>query len=178
MNKEEIKAIIDKYDLVRRGDKVGTYKRGVDQEQFLREVAQNKAEILQYILDEEKAAAEAKAKRKETFEAIPGVKEIRDARIKRSRWRSAFNRMMESGDGRMEPVSAPSESEIEALEEQYPMAVFALEAEYRAANTQNYELSKIWKKSYEGLLDGKKPESVKAEHDDMMSKFVASKIWD
>ena len=75
-------------------------------------------------------------------------------------------------------VEAPTASEIAAMEEQNPMAVFVLEAEYRAHYTENYQLAAIWTATYNALCDGKDPESVKAEHDTRMAQFVADHRWD
>ncbi len=180
MTNEEIKALIDKYHLVRRGEnKVGTYHtKGIDRDIFIQEVGAHKAEILAYFEAEEKAAVELREKRRKTFESIPGVAELRQARSQRAEWQREFNRMMETGDGVMRHVDAPTLEELTALESRYPMAVFALEAEYRARATENYQLSAIWNKTYDALCDGAAPDEVKSVHDAEMDRFVTEHIWD
>lgn len=59
MTTEEIKAIIAKYELFRSGDKLGTYKK-IDRAEFVREVGGNKADIMDYMVAQEKAELEAK----------------------------------------------------------------------------------------------------------------------
>lgn len=179
MENTEIKALIDKYKLVRRGDKIGTYQtKGIDKDAFLREVGEHKAEINAYFDAQELAEKELREKRAETFDRIHGVKEVRTARAQCAKWRREFNRMMETGSSKMPYVEAPTPDELAALEAQYPIAVFALEAQYRARTTENYELSAIWTETYNALCDGADPESVKAEHDAKMSAFTKRHLWD
>lgn len=179
MTNEEVKALIDKYHLVRRGDKVGTYHtKGIDRDIFSQEVGAHKAEILAYFEAEEKAAAELREKRRTTFDAIPGVVKLRQARSQRAEWQREFNLMMETGSSKMRPVEAPTLDELEKLESRYPMAVFALEAEYRACATENYQLSAIWNKTYDALCDGVAPDEVKSVHDAEMARYITEHIWD
>lgn len=179
MTDTEIKAIIDKYSLVRKGDKIGTYKtKGIDKAAFIREVGAHKAEIIDYFEAQEKAAAELRENRRETFDAIPGVAKLRKARRQREEWEIEFNRMMETGSSKMRYVEAPTLDELEKMESSYPMAVFALEAEYRAHASEDCELSAIWTATYEALCDGDDPIAVKADHDARNAKYVEKHIWD
>lgn len=177
-NNNEIKALIEKYSLVQNGEKIGTYKtKGIDKAAFMREVAPRKAEIIAYFEAEKKAAAELRAKRKETFESIPGVAELRKARYQAAEWKREFNRMMETGSSKMRAVKAPTPDEVADLESRYPMAVFALEAEYRAHATVNDQLYTIWNTTYSSLCDGKDPEMVKADHDTRIARHLATNRW-
>lgn len=179
MENNEIKALIEKYHLVRQGDKVGTYQtKGIDKAAFTRDVGTHKAEIIAYFDAEEKAAADLRIKRKNTFEAIPGVLELRKARSQRAEWKREFNHMMETGSSKMRNVESPTPEEITSMESNYPMAVFALEAEYRAHTTQNYQLSTIWNATYDALCDGNNPETVKADHDNRMKQYTTNHLWD
>lgn len=179
METNKIKEIIDKYQLVRKGDKVGTYKtKGINKAEFAREVGENKSDILAYFDAQEKEEADRLAARYATFEAIPGVAELRKARTQRAEWQRAFNRMMETGSGKMEYVEAPSPDELAELEHRNPIAVFALEAQWRANNTSNIELYGIWSDTYDALCDGLDPLGVKADHDKRMSKYTEAHLWD
>lgn len=179
MENEKIKAIIDKWHLERRGEMIGTSQtKGIDKEAFMREVAPHKDEIKAYFMAQEKAASDLLAKKIATFEAIPGVAELRKARTQRAAWKREFNRMMETGSSKMPYVEAPTADDLAALEARYPMAVFALEAKYRAANTANLELSSIWTETYDALCDGKDTEMVKADHDARMSAYTNKHLWD
>lgn len=179
MENSEIKALIDKYSLVRVNGKLGTYKtKGIDKAAFMREVGAHKDEINAYLDAQEKAESDLRAKRIETFASIPGVAELRKARAQRAQWQREFNRMMETGSSKMPYVEAPTPDELATLEARYPMAVFALEAEYRNANTTNLELYSIWADTYNALCDGQDPEAVKAAHDKRMSEYTDAHIWD
>lgn len=179
MENSEIKALIEKYNLVRINGKIGTYQtRGIDRAAFQREVGPHKAEIYAYFDAQEKAAAELKAKRKATFEAIPGVKEIREARLQYGEARRKFNQVVESGSSIFPRWNAPTGEEMSEMERRWPMAVFALGIEERACNTSNYELLAIYENLYEALCDGQDPDAVKAEHDKQMHDFAARHIGD
>lgn len=178
MESDKIKAIIDKWHLELRGEMIGTSRtKGIDKAAFMREVAPHKDEIKAYFKAQEKAASDLLANKIATFEAIPGVAELTKARSQRANWKREFNRMMETGSSKMAYVEAPTADDLAALEARYPMAVFALEAKYRAANTANLDLSSIWTETYDALCDGKAPEMVKADHDARMSKHSASNLW-
>lgn len=174
MNASEIKALIDKYQIVKVNGKIGTYAK-VDKAAFMRDVPPFKTEILQYFEDQERAEAERRERRKNTFESIPGVKEIRDVRRRSYEWHKELNRMCDSGDSRFNSrVVLPSEEEVAHLKEQYPMAIFALEAENRVCSTTNYRLAKIWRDTYDAICDGADIATVKAEHDAKMDEYTKS----
>lgn len=179
METDKIKAIIDKWHLELRGEMIGTSRtKGIDKAAFMREVAPHKDEIKAYFKAQEKAASDLLAKKIATFEAIPGVAELRKARTQRAAWKREFNRMMETGSSKMAYIEAPTSDELAALETRYPMAVFALEAEYRNANTANLDLSSIWAETYDALCDGKAPEMVKADHKARMDAYTDKHLWD
>lgn len=186
----EIKALVEKYNLVLCGDKVRTYQtKGIDPEKFRAEVGPRKEEIIQYLkaMEQEKhkslkAMEQEKHKSLErhlrTLDAIPGVQELRRAREQRAAWQRAFDEMMETGSSKMEYVEAPSAEEIKTMERIYPMAVFALEAEYRSSDTQNYQLFTIWQETYTALCNGQNPQTVKSAHDQKMSAYASQHMWD
>ncbi len=179
MDTTAIKVLIDKYQLVQVGDKLRTYSRGVDARTFAAEVSPHKTEIIQY-LEAERQAAKVKANaERTTFDAIPGVVEIREARYKVAKWNAALSRMMETGSGRMDAsIDQVTPQQLAALEAQYPLAVFALDAERWAHNSDNLQMLTIWKDTYEALCAGKDPAEVKADHDARMSKFTGNVLFD
>lgn len=181
MDTTGIKALIEKYGLFQMGDKVGARKlntKGISREQFVKECGPHKAEIIAYFESEKKAKEELWAKQKATFNAIPGVPEVRQARKQREEWLRELNRMIEEGNGRMPQFKAPTQEELAQLEARYPIACFALQAEDRAYTTVNAELSAIWKDTYNALCDGQDPETVKAAHNKRMAEYAAAHIWD
>lgn len=178
MENDKIKAIIDKWHLERRGEMVGTSRtHGIDKAAFMREVGAYKIEILDYFKAQEKAAADMRTKREAAFNAIPGVVALRKGRRQFADWQDAIERMVASGDGYMPHIDHPTAAKLKAMEAQYPMAVFALEAEQRAIYTENYKLASIWKATYDALCEGQNPKAVKALHDSKMEDFTNSIAW-
>lgn len=179
MGNNEIKALIEKYKLTIKDGKLGTYAR-VNKADFMREVPPLKEEIKAYILAEqhakERAAHEKYEREYATFYAIPGVKEISEARRQAAKWWAAFNEMMETGSSEMPPLKSVTPDEMRALEEKYPMAVFALEAKRRAATTENLRLGSIWATTYQAILDGQDVATVKADHEARMQEYKSSVI--
>lgn len=178
MKTNEIKALIDKYHLIERDGKIGSYVRVADKEAMRAEVLPHKAEIVAYLQQEKKVEQEKYERRQNTFAAIPGVAEIEEARSQRANWNLALSRMMETGSSKMPYIACPTPEEIEALENRYPMAVFALEAQKRAAHTENDVLSKIWNDTYDAIRDGQDIKSVKEQHDQKMAEFAQKHVND
>ena len=179
MNREEIQALIEKYKLFVKDGNVGTWRTGdVDRETFVAEVGPHKAEIIEFFDEQKRAILERRERQHANLYAIPGVPELREARRKDSARHDALTRMVDSGSGIMPDVDAPSAEELAALEEKYPLAVFALEAEYRANTVRNYELSAIWRNAYNALLDGQDAAEVKKLTETALMGFTASHIWD
>lgn len=173
ISKAEIKSLIDKYGLTRVGDKIMARNiNGYSKEQFRDEVAPHKAEILKYLEEEHKAWREELERKEQIFNSIPGVAEISEARLQFEEWKRRFDYMVEHGTGRMENVKHLTPAQMDALEAKYPMAVFALEARWRAYNTSNYELHAIWEETYEAICNGEDLETVKAKHDEKEQEFV------
>lgn len=179
MTNAEIGAMIRKYDLVRKGDKVGTYKRGIDPDALRAEVAPHKAEILAYMEAQEAEAAARVARRHETFDAIPGVREIRAAREDNAKWRKEFNHMMDTGSSVMRPgVVLHSEEEMSDLEAKYPHAVIALEIQRRANISEDIGLHEIYSKAYNAICDGADIDETKAAMDAELKANSERHMWD
>lgn len=176
MENNEIKSLIEKYKLIIKDGKLGTYAR-VNKADFMRDVPPHKMEIISYIEAEKKREQEKRDREKTNFDAIPGVQEITEARSQRAAWQFAFNRMMETGSSTMPAIKCKSPDEMAALEAKYPMAVFALEAKYRASATENDRLYTIWNATYQAIKDGKAIADVKADHDRRMSEYTQSVIF-
>ena len=178
MNEQEIKNLIAKYNLVRRGDKVGTYNtRGIDVEEFRREVGAHKDEIIAYFDAQEEAARQEAARKRLTFESIPGVQEVRKARNEWSMYLSEFNRVMDSGDSIFPAAPAVDQKALEALEQANPDAVFALMVE-KKSRSENYEISVIAKRAYDALCNGGNVADVKARYDEEIHQFTMRHTWD
>ncbi len=177
MNNDEIKALIEKYRLIIQDGKLGTYAK-VNKADFMRDIPPHKAEIIEYIETEKKAAQEKREREEAIFNAIPGVMELREARRQQAAWKAAFNEMMDTGSSNMPYIEHKSPSEMEALETKYPMAVFALEAKSCADNAQNIRLSAIWNDTYQAIKDGQDIAAVKADHEARMNEYRQSVMFD
>ncbi len=178
MVKTEIEALIKKYQLVIHNGKLGTFAtKSINKADFMRDVPPHKDEIIAYFEAEKKAKQEKRDREQANFDAIPGVREISEARSQQASWQAAFNRMMETGSSKMPAIKALSPAEMDALETKYPMAVFALEAKYRATETENDQLYTIWNVTYQAIKDGKDIAHVKADHDRRMSEYTGRAIY-
>ncbi len=98
MTTNEIKAMIEKYGIT-------IYKPGVlrlrtePSTEDSATIKTFKPEIIAYIEAERKAAEEELKRKQRTFDAIPGVVELREANRAWDRWDQQFSRSMESEDG-------------------------------------------------------------------------------
>ena len=180
MTRDELKAAVDKYGLKLMHDDqiVATKTQGVNPAEFRAEIGPHKQEFIEFLVFEERARREEFERREATFEAIPGVAELRVAYEQRGEWHRAFDRMMETGSSIMPAIAAPTPEELKALEEQYPDAVWALEVERREQTTTNYELGAIWKETYDALCDGQDIATVRAQHEEKMKVYTDRHIWD
>lgn len=181
MTSEKMQNLIDTYALfVTIKGQLATKKK-VDTKRLRAEVGPHKEEIIAYIRAQKKAeydAAMSKAnQRTATFEAIPGVAEIREARRRLSEQDAALTRMVESGSSTMQGIDAPTLDEMAALEARYPDAVYALKVQKEAQTTRNDELYDIWNDAYDALRDGQDPQTVKAETDERLASFTAAHAW-
>lgn len=177
MTSEEIKALIDRYDICdnRDGRMCIRNARGITAAEK-RALAAAKPEILAYFAAEREAQEAAQRQKLQRFEAIAGIKELRAVREALHEWRRKFERAMERGDGIL-PSCAYTSADEKALCEKYPGAVFALSVDARRHGA-NYELSAIAQKAYDALCDGQDWQAVKAVYEADDAEFVQRHIWD
>ena len=179
MTNTEIETLIRKYELVRDGDKLGAYKRGINATAFQAEVGPHKDEIMAYMAAKEAERADRTARRRDTFESIPGVQELRAAREDNARWREEFNHMMDTGSSVMRPGFVHhSEAEMSELEAKYPHAVIALEIKRRVNITENMAMYEIYSKAYDAICDGADIDMTKAVMDAELKANAERHMWD
>lgn len=173
----ELDKMIDEYHLsVYPGGKVGTKWCPNSKLPTLKKLLlAHKSELLTYIPARERWEKEEEARKVRNFESIPGLRELRTAREKFAEHRRKFQAAWERGDGRLPgPDNGP---ELEALEREYPDAVFALTV-YAERTKTNVELAGIAKRAYERLRDGEPIAAVRADYDAEKSAFAERHLWD
>jgi len=169
MEKEEIKKMINRYEIKYQDDgSLVAYKRNLTEEE-INLLKSTKAEVVKYFEDEKKATAE----RHERFESIPGLCEIRKAREELAAWHDEFNYCMDMGCG---IIPAKPKTDIEALESQFPDAVFALKIE-REMQSMSYDVRSVASKAYNAITEGESIKSVKAQYDADSSARSREIIW-
>lgn len=172
-NKKTIEALIEKYGL--KDPRNGKIMITKNQKEAAVVIPPIKADILAY-WEEERETKKAEAERRQNaFNAIPGVRAIRDARAEWSKYKSEFDRVMHTGGSVFPPLPAV---DLDTLEEANPLAVWALAVEHQARYGANVELTEIAKKAYTALTDGEGPEAVRASYDQAKSKFAQKHLWD
>lgn len=171
MTKKEIAAMIDKYRITdNRDGRIKINNTKIVTDEIYDQIIAAKPEIMAYWAEER---AE-KERRRQTFESIAGVKELRAARDEWREYHRAFNRAFESECGRF--PTAPTVDE-KAIAGKYPGAVFALMVEDRQYGA-NYELASMAKKAYDALCAGEPWEKVKTAYDAENKEFVNRHMWD
>lgn len=173
MERKEIESMIKKYGL--KDPRNGKIMITKNQKEAAVVIPPVKTDILAYWAEEREAKKAEAERRQNTFDAIPGVRAVRDARAAWSKYKSEFDRVMHSG-GSVFP--ALPEVDLEALEEANPLAVWALSVERQARYGANVELTEIAKKAYTALMDGEDPETVRASYDQAKSEFAQKHLWD
>ena len=175
MNKNEIKAMIEQYNITDFRDgriRVGNAKNITAK--IKEKILAAKPEILAHFAQEREEARKAYEKKMATFDSIPGVPELREIRQEWQQYNREFNAAFERGDGRFPAVPQVKESDVAS---KYPSAVFALQVEYELGRS-NLELYGIAENAYDALCEGKPWREVKAQYEKAKEKFVQRHIWD
>lgn len=172
MTKQEIAEMIAKYAITETLDgRIRVSNTRIVTDEIYKQLISVKPEILAYFADE-RAEREH---RRQTFEEIPGVKELRTARAEWKEWRIDYDEAWERGEGR---YPAAPQSDVAAIAAKYPAAVFALKVEGERLYSANYELTAIASKAYDALCSGEPYEQVRAAYDADTDAFVERHIWD
>ena len=172
MTKQEIAEMIAKYGIKdNRDGRIRVSNTKIVTDEIYKRIISVKPEILAYFADE-RAERE---RRRQTFEEIPGVKELRAARAEWEEWHADYDAAWERGEGR---YPAAPQSDVAAIAAKYPAADFALMVEGKRLYSANYELGAIASKAYDALCSGEPYEQVKAAYDADKEAFVKRHIWD
>ena len=173
-----IEEMIRKYDIViveKDGEKKLAIRNvtGVKRDGMFDEIKANKESIIASIEEEQKKKIEAFRVRQGKINAIPGLKEIKEAKEKVEKFHIDFNRAMDRGDGIL-PVY-PS-VDVEALMEEYPQAAAYIKAE-KESLCSNYELAEIGGKALERVINGDWEKAIE-DMEKEISEFVERHCWD
>lgn len=174
--KPELDAIIEEYSLKVYGDKVGTKFCPKSKVETLRGlIAKYKAELMEYIPAKDAYEKAEEERKTANFNAVAGVQELREARRTFHADREKFTRQWERGD--VITASTKSGETVKALEEKYPLAVFALKVDGERYG-RNYEIAGIAQRAYDRIREGEDVEKVKADYDADKSAFADRHLWD
>ena len=175
MTNTEIKAMIEHYDIVRVGDNIGIRKNIPEAKKNVDDIRAAKPHIVAYFKAEESRRADEARKKEETFNSIPGVRELLAAADERENYNYDFQRCMDEGNGRL---PAKPKSSIKELKERYPDAAFAIQVmdEYQLGH--NYELISIAKRAYEALRDGQAVAEVRTSYEKEKDEWLHRHAWD
>ena len=147
----------------------------------LEEIRAKKLEIIAYITEQEREAERKAAERRKKIDAIPGLKEIKDAIDDLDAWNYEFEASFDdrrgAGVGGLGVRPRPT-VDIPALKEKYPAAAAYLRAENEAYKT-NDELSSIGYRALDAIIEdhtryAEAMEKMEAE----ISAFTDRHIWD
>lgn len=175
MTTDEIKAMIEHYDMFRSGDKIGMRKNLPEAKKNIDAIKAAKPELIAYFKAEERRLAEEARKKEEFFNSIPGVRELLAAADEWEDFHVKFERCMDEGNGRL---PAKPKSSIKELKERYPDAAFAIQVRDEYQLGHNYELSAIAKRAYEALRAGKTPAEVKEIYEKEKDEWLNRHAWD
>lgn len=134
------------------------------------------------ILLEEKAERDAaraeadriRAEREARRDAIPGIKEIEEARSAWDKYHYIYDKVIADGEGRMPTKPAISTTELCA---KYPKAAAMLQAE-AYSRASNVAKSSAGRKARERIIDGEDYKTVIAEMEEEWTKYCDEHVWD
>lgn len=131
-------------------------------------------EIKAYLQAQEAEKNRRAAERQKKIDAIPGIKEIRDAQDKIDDYHRRLDEAMEAGKGW---VSAKPAVSVNALQAKYPRAADYLMAEAwsYAANDRKAALGR---EAMEAIIDGGDHEAIIADMDRRWGEYCNSRLWD
>lgn len=134
------------------------------------------------ILLEEKAERDAaraeadriRAEREARRDAIPGIKEIEEARSAWDKYHYIYDKVIAEGEGRMPTKPTVSTTE---LCEKYPKAAAMLQAE-AYSRASNVAKCSAGRKARERIIDGEDYKTVIAEMEEEWTKYCDEHVWD
>lgn len=175
MEKAEIQKTIEYYDLYDPKDgRLLIRKNFTKTQEELEKIKAAKPEILAYFAAERETFSAELRRKEETFRAIPGVKEVSEARAEWAEFWRKFNSAMDS-ESSILPVRPASN--LKAIEAANPLAVWALKVASESTGC-NFKIAEIAGRAYDALCAGENPEEVKATYDSEIAEYTQQHLWD
>lgn len=172
-----IAEVIKKYNIrvVNDGTQLACDKRIAKVKEDVSFVKENKADIINYIMEESEAKHKAAEDRKAKIAAIEGLDEIIEARRDLENWHYEFQKSFYDVGGL--GVRKKPEYDFDAMYARYPIAAAYLKAE-SFANASNYVKANIGNDARERIINGDNPEAVIAEMEKEWHEYCEAHIWD
>jgi len=177
----EIKEMVDRYNITLGvNPKTGNECIAVHamdrakKEKKVDEIKAHVAEIKAYLKAEKEEEDRKWQERKDKINAIPGLKEIKAARLDLERWHDEFEDSFRDVGGL--GVRAKPQYDFAAMYAQYPRAVAYLKAEAES-NKNNYRLSAIGKKALEEVIYGDYQKAIETMEEEIKA-FVEEHACD
>lgn len=136
-----------------------------------------KPEIVAALLDERDAGLRADQERQAKIDAIPGLREIEDARDDLANWQQEFSASFDGEGGGGVGVRPKPAYEMDALYARYPRAKAYLTAQDFAAS-ENYAKSTAGQKALEAIIDGEDYERAISAMEAAWKDHIADHVWD
>lgn len=157
------------------------FPRGISKAAAAEILIPRKQEVLDYFKGQREAEEKARAERQAKIDAIPGLREIQNARADLAAWNAEFERSFDSrygaGVGGM-GVRPKPKYDIPAMLEQFPIAAAYLKAEAESMKS-NYELAAIGKQALESIInDPEHYTDALAKMEQEHHEFAERHFWD
>lgn len=172
MTRQEIEQMIAQYNITdaHNGNLAIRVASGKITPDALQAIRAAKPEILAYFVEQE----QEQQRKMSTFNAIPGLAELREAIHIEQDYRAKLQRAMDEGTG---IIPNPPDVSSDAIAAAHPCAAFALKVNNERFS-ENYEISDIAQRAYDALCSGDDWQAVKASYDADKHAFVERHLWD
>lgn len=129
------------------------------------------------LLAERDAGLRAQEERQAKIDAIPGLREIEDARADLANWQQEFSASFDGEGGGGVGVRPKPEYDMAALYARYPRAKAYLTAQDFAAS-ENYAKSAAGQKALAAIIDGEDYERAISAMEAAWKGHIADHVWD
>lgn len=174
-----IKELVWEFRMERRGDKIGTFYPPSDpqrRDELMERMKAQKPEIMQYLIDQENEKARTAQERQDRIDAIPGLKELKDAIEDLRKWNEEFEQNWERGDSGVGLRPRP-QYDLDAMRAKYPRATGYLAAESMALSP-NYVKAASGQKALNRIIEGEDHVQALADAKAEWDAYVQEHIWD
>lgn len=136
-----------------------------------------KPKIVGALLAERDAELRAQEERQAKIDAIPGLREIENARADLANWQQELSASFDGEGGGGVGVRPKPKYDMDALYAKYPRAKAYLDAQDFAAS-ENYAKSAAGQKALAAIIDGEDYERAISAMEAAWKGHIASHVWD